>query len=303
MTGLTASRAYGILALRVVTGFYFLWAGLDKVFSFVGGTEPFSAAGFLTFGTAGTTSVAVAEGTIVNPAQGFWVDLAANRSLLSVVNILVPYGQIAIGLALILGVATRFAGVMGFLMTAFITIAAWDFAHGRRDPLTNVTDDDPLLTAKIALAHLRELPDYYTRLALMEAAGEGRPLRVRDLMTLEPRTVRDNTPLVRAERLMRESGVSGLPVVDGEGRLVGVLSRTDLMRVAGGSGNEAWQGISVASTMTAPGLTVDADAPLAEAAARMEEQRVHRLVVVEPEGGHPIGILSTTDLVRSIAGG
>jgi hypothetical protein len=37
-----------------------------------------------------------------------------------------------------------------------------------------VTDDDPLVTAKIALAHLRELPDYYTRLARIEQAREGR---------------------------------------------------------------------------------------------------------------------------------
>ena len=48
-----------------------------------------------------------------------------------------------------------------------------ELEHGRRDPLTNVTNDDPLMTAKIALAHLRELPDYYTRLAKMEAAGGG----------------------------------------------------------------------------------------------------------------------------------
>ncbi len=47
-----------------------------------------------------------------------------------------------------------------------------ELEHGRRDPATNVTDDDPILTSKIALAHLRELPDYYTRLALMEAEGE-----------------------------------------------------------------------------------------------------------------------------------
>ena len=44
-----------------------------------------------------------------------------------------------------------------------------ELEHGRRDPATNVTDDDPLMTGKIALAHLRELPDYYTRLAEMEA--------------------------------------------------------------------------------------------------------------------------------------
>jgi len=40
--------------------------------------------------------------------------------------------------------------------------------HGLHDLLTNVTDDDPLVTGKIALAHLREFPDYYTRLEQME---------------------------------------------------------------------------------------------------------------------------------------
>jgi len=43
-----------------------------------------------------------------------------------------------------------------------------ELEHGRRDPDTNVTNDDTLLTGKIALAHLREFPDYYTRLAKME---------------------------------------------------------------------------------------------------------------------------------------
>ncbi len=46
---------------------------------------------------------------------------------------------------------------------------AVELEHGRRDPATNVTDDDPTITGRIALAHLRELPDYYTRLAKMEA--------------------------------------------------------------------------------------------------------------------------------------
>lgn len=178
-----------------------------------------------------------------------------------------------------------------------------ELEHGRRDPLTNVTDDDPLVTAKIALAHLRELPDYYKRLALMEAAAEDSQLRVRDLMSTEPVTVRGGEPLAAADRLMRSFAVSGLPVVDRDGRLIGVLSRTDLMALAGDPRADVWQGRSVAATMTAPGLTVDADATLTEAAARMEDNRVHRLVVVEPEGGHPIGILSTTDLVRAVAAG
>jgi hypothetical protein len=43
--------------------------------------------------------------------------------------------------------------------------------HGGRDPRTNVTDDDPILTGKIALAHLWELPDYYERLEEMKRGG------------------------------------------------------------------------------------------------------------------------------------
>jgi hypothetical protein len=48
-----------------------------------------------------------------------------------------------------------------------------ELEHGRRDPRTNVTNDDPVVTAKIALAHLNELSDYYTRLLRMEAEAEG----------------------------------------------------------------------------------------------------------------------------------
>jgi len=44
-----------------------------------------------------------------------------------------------------------------------------ELEHGTRDLETNVTDDDVTVTAKIARAHLNEFPDYYTRLALMEA--------------------------------------------------------------------------------------------------------------------------------------
>jgi hypothetical protein len=43
-----------------------------------------------------------------------------------------------------------------------------ELEHGLRDPSTNVTGDDPIMTGKIALAHLNEFPDYYTRLDKME---------------------------------------------------------------------------------------------------------------------------------------
>lgn len=47
-----------------------------------------------------------------------------------------------------------------------------ELEHGVHDPETNVTNDDPLTTGKIALAHLREFPDYYTRLEEMEEEAE-----------------------------------------------------------------------------------------------------------------------------------
>ena len=47
-----------------------------------------------------------------------------------------------------------------------------ELEHGARDPETNVTNDDPVLTGKIAWAHLKEIRDYYTRLDRLEAEAE-----------------------------------------------------------------------------------------------------------------------------------
>jgi hypothetical protein len=50
-----------------------------------------------------------------------------------------------------------------------------ELEHGSHDPTTDVTSDDPVLTGKIALAHLNEFADYYTRLERMEREAEQRP--------------------------------------------------------------------------------------------------------------------------------
>lgn len=47
-----------------------------------------------------------------------------------------------------------------------------ELEHGAADPRTNVTDDDPILTGKIAWAHLSEIRDYYSRLKAMEEAAK-----------------------------------------------------------------------------------------------------------------------------------
>lgn len=59
-----------------------------------------------------------------------------------------------------------------FARQEFLTGLHVELEHGARDPETNVTDDDELVTGKIAWAHLKELPDYYTRLIAMETEAE-----------------------------------------------------------------------------------------------------------------------------------
>ena len=59
-----------------------------------------------------------------------------------------------------------------FTVEQFRMGLAVELEHGAHDPATDVTHDDPILTGKIAWAHLKELPDYYTRLAVMEGDAE-----------------------------------------------------------------------------------------------------------------------------------
>jgi thiosulfate dehydrogenase [quinone] large subunit len=124
------SYRIGIAVLRIGVGIIFLWAGLEKLMA----PEPWSAAGFLQFATGGSLGwpfvTEVAEGTIFNPTQGFWAGLAGNDTSMSVINFLVPFGQLGIGIGLILGLLTRFSAVMGTLMMLFFFFAAWDFEFG-----------------------------------------------------------------------------------------------------------------------------------------------------------------------------
>ena len=127
-----SGRYLGFIGLaRIVIGVIFLWAGLEKVLG--SGPEGFSAAGFLAHGTGGSLGWPfVAAGTEgpFNPTVDLWVGLSNNESAMSIINILVPYGQIGIGVSLILGLLTRFGAAMGTLMMIFFFFAAWDFEFG-----------------------------------------------------------------------------------------------------------------------------------------------------------------------------
>jgi len=125
---------------------------------------------------------------------------------------------------------------------------------------------------------------------------------VQDAMTRGPISVRPDAPLAEAARILDACHISGLPVVDRDGQLVGVLSQTDLLRAR--VIDHLWStlpGLAVRHLMTAPAVTASAAMPLDDAAALMEEKQIHRLVVVAPDGCTPIGILSVSDLIHEMA--
>lgn len=130
----------------------------------------------------------------------------------------------------------------------------------------------------------------------------GLPATVGDLMAVDPIVVRANASLTEAAALLDHHHVHGLPVVDGAGSLVGVLSQTDLIRARSTEYLWTnWPGLAVRHLMTSPAITVTRSTPIPLAAATMEKHHIHRLVVVADDDVHlPIGILSTTDLVHSI---
>jgi len=122
---------------------------------------------------------------------------------------------------------------------------------------------------------------------------------VGEVMTANPVSIVETASLQEAAGILDSRKITGLPVVDASGLLVGVLSQTDLVRVRANQHLVSnWPGLAVGQVMTKPALTIAVTATLEEAAQAMETSRVHRLVVTDG-AATPIGIISTSDLVRS----
>jgi CBS domain-containing protein len=142
-------------------------------------------------------------------------------------------------------------------------------------------------------------------------------LKVRDLMTPEVVTVHPTTPIKDVARSLVDHRISGMPVVDDDGRIVGVVSEGDLIvkeqgkdaaerrplaRIFGDSPATRAQlakglALTAGDAMTAPAVTVSADALVGEAAAIMTRKRINRLPVVD--GDKLVGVVSRADIVRA----
>ena len=139
-------------------------------------------------------------------------------------------------------------------------------------------------------------------------------VRVGDVMTRDVVSVTPDTPLKDVAAAIVERGISGLPVCDADGAVVGVLSEADLLVKQGGSpersgGLFAWlvetasapdlaklRARTAGEAMTAPAITVETASPVSEAARTMVSLGVNRLPVVED--GRLVGIVTRADLVR-----
>jgi CBS domain-containing protein len=141
----------------------------------------------------------------------------------------------------------------------------------------------------------------------------------RDVMTKRVVTVGPETPVQKIAQLLLERRISAVPVVDGEGRILGIVSEGDLIRrpEIGASPRRSWwlallgdveegaaeyvktHGGRARDVMTAKVITVAEDAPLGEIARLLEERRIKRVPVVRR--GKLVGIVSRADLLRALA--
>ena len=146
---------------------------------------------------------------------------------------------------------------------------------------------------------------------------------VAEIMTREPIVVTPTTPLKEAIQILAERHISGLPVVNEEGNLVGVISESDLMWQETGAEPPPYVmvldsiiylqnphkyeqeihkalGQTVGEVMTSHVTTIKPQQTIAEAAHVLQQKQVHRLPVLD-NAGKLIGILTRGDIIRAMA--
>ena len=135
----------------------------------------------------------------------------------------------------------------------------------------------------------------------------GSVLRVRDVMTRDPKTLGRNDQISLADDLMKQERIRHLPVLDDDGELVGIVSQRDMFRGAlahalgyGETAQRRMLGLLVVKeVMTTQVVTVEPDAPITDAARTMVDRKIGCLPVVE--GGKLVGILTEGDLAALVA--
>lgn len=139
---------------------------------------------------------------------------------------------------------------------------------------------------------------------------------VKDIMTKEVVCVREEAEIKEAARLLSENRISGMPVIDNEGKVIGVISEADIL-VSSGIKRESKisdilrhlsgeivasdkRGEKVGEIMTSPAITIGPEEDIRDAGRIMEEKGIKRLPVIDREG-KIIGVISRADIVGAIS--
>jgi CBS domain-containing protein len=129
-------------------------------------------------------------------------------------------------------------------------------------------------------------------------------MKVAELMQRNVKSIRSEASVAEAILTLADAHISGVPVVDGTGRMVGVLSSSDLLSAEAEaedatSRQSLLENTEVQEIMTRRPYTVAPTADVREAAQQMLYADVHRLFVTE--GDTVVGVISSTDIVRAVA--
>ena len=140
-------------------------------------------------------------------------------------------------------------------------------------------------------------------------------MKVGDVMTSEVKTIGDAAPLKEAATVMVNAGISGLPVVDDDRRVIGIITEADFVNAEASRSwrkprrrllsnflgeAETHQAKTVGDVMSADPYTIDRESTVTEAARKMTDLRVKRLPVVTPDGALE-GIISRADVMGAFA--
>ncbi len=120
----------------------------------------------------------------------------------------------------------------------------------------------------------------------------------KDYMTTEVVSVTPDTDIHQAMRLLLRERISGAPVIDGTGDLVGVLSLKDCLRIAYSTSYHKDHGGPVSDFMSAGAETIDADTDIVEVAEIFLNSRFHRYPVVAD--GRMVGLISRYDVLKAL---
>lgn len=118
-----------------------------------------------------------------------------------------------------------------------------------------------------------------------------------DVMIKDVVTVLESAPLKEVARILSDKNITGAPVVNSLGELVGVISETDIIRKSNSIG--AWSPSTAGQIMTRPAVSVSPADTLQRVSELMFNRRIHRVVVAE--GSEIQGIITTMDILRTIA--